>query len=57
MGLIDMQGLSIVSVMDYGKTVKFGGESHFWLIIGGITAIVVLSAITTVIWLKHKKKA
>lgn len=50
-----MQWLS--SFIDYGRTVKIGGESHFWLIIGGITAIVVLGAITTVIWLKHKKKA
>lgn len=53
-----MRWLRIVSFMDYdGRTPKFGGQSHLWIIIGGITAIVVLGAITTLIWLKHKKKA
>lgn len=49
-----MKWLPIVAL--YGRTPKYGGESHFWLIISGITAIVVLGAIT-VVWLKRKKKA
>lgn len=52
-----MKWLPIVAFLDYGATPKYGGQSHFWLIIGGIITIVVLGAITTVIWLKHKKKA
>jgi len=51
-----MKWLPIVAFW-FGRTPKSGGQSHFWLIIGGITAIVVLGAITTVLWLKHKKKA